>query len=147
MEPVYRQIRFNSGEYRQSVKLREVVLRKPLGLSFSAKDLEPDAHEIHLAAFHKGVLLAILLLKPLGAGEVKMRQVAVDASLQGQGIGRGLVLFAEQFAVARGFTHMVLNARMVSSPFYTKLNYQTEGVVFQEVGIDHIKMQKALPAH
>lgn len=73
-----------------------------------------------------------------------MRQVAVQADLQGQGLGRILVEFSEATARAHGFARMVLNARDTAVNFYLRLGYEIEGEPFTEVTIPHRRMSKLL---
>src|SRR5690348_3196872 len=100
-----------SAEYEATVSLRRRVLREPLGLDFTRAELAAEAADYHLVANEDGALAACLILVPLESGAIKMRQVAVEPALQGRGIGRELVRFAEDFARERGFTRMTLNAR------------------------------------
>ncbi|MBS1633348.1 MAG: GNAT family N-acetyltransferase, partial [Bacteroidetes bacterium] len=40
-----------TAEYRQMVKLRDDILRKPLGLSFSETELEEEKDNMFIGAF------------------------------------------------------------------------------------------------
>ena len=141
----FRQIEFATPEYDEAVGLRYRVLRKPLGLEFTTEFLAAEWNQFHLAAYSdRGVLLAYLNLTPADENTVKMRQVAVEPDLQGKGVGKALVEFAEQFAREQGFTRIVLNARNTAVPFYLKSDYTVEGDQFVEVGIPHFRMYKNL---
>lgn len=139
------QIDFGTPEYDETVRLRDQVLRKPLGLEFTAEQLAEEYDSRHLtAADADGNLLACLVLVPLEDGEIKMRQVAVRPDVQGRGVGTALVKYSEQSAFDEGYRKMVLHARETAVPFYRKLGYSIEGGRFTEVGIPHVKMQKKL---
>lgn len=138
------EITFDSPAYHETLALRYQVLRKPLGLSFSQADLAQEAAEIHLGAFDDQTLIACLVLRPLENGKIKMRQVAVAESLRRTGVGRKLVTASEALARSKSFKLMVLNARDTAVPFYLSMGYQTIGEPFEEVGIPHMKMLKAL---
>jgi ribosomal protein S18 acetylase RimI-like enzyme len=73
-----------------------------------------------------------------------MRQVAVAPGMQGQGIGRKLVEYAEEFARDGGFDLMLLHARETAVPFYEKLGYRRLGQRFEEVTLPHWAMVKEL---
>lgn len=138
---------FGSVEHRQSIELRRRVLRLPLGIDFTSSELASESDQIHLAAFNKGELLAVLLFKICSvktACGLKMRQVAVEPSKQGTGIGKALVGFSEQWALDHGYTYIELHARKTAQPFYLSLGYQTVGDDFEEVGIPHVRMEKQL---
>jgi GNAT superfamily N-acetyltransferase len=138
------QVPFNSAEYAAALTLREEVLRKPLGLTLNDESLAQERDYFHLVCHADGELVACLVLNPHEGGDIRMRQVAVKPHLQGQGIGRKLVEFAEQFAREHGFTLMTLHARETAFPFYEKLGYEYIGEPFIEVTIPHRAMQKQL---
>ena len=139
-------IDFGTPEYDETVRLRDQVLRKPLGLEFTAEQLAKEYDSWHLVATDaNGNLLACLVLVPQEAGAIKMRQVAVRPDVQGRGVGAALVKVSEQLAHDKGFQEMVLHARDTAVSFYQKLGYSIDGAQFTEVGIPHFKMQKKLP--
>lgn len=138
-------IEFATPEYDEAVRLRYDILRAPLGLEYTPEQLAEEWGQHHLAAYdHQHRLVGYLNLTPAGPKEVKMRQVAIAQSVQGQGIGRHLVEYSEAFARARGFDKMVLHARETAVPFYLKLGYAVVGEQFEEVTIPHFKMWKNL---
>lgn len=134
---------FGSVEQRAAVELRRRVLRLPLGLDFSDQELEAEVEQIHFGFLVDGAVVSCLTLVPHGA-EVKMRQVATDPDWQGKGLGARLVEFSEGWAVQHGFSCMVLHAREPAVPFYLKLGYRVVGERFSEVGLPHLRMEKAL---
>jgi predicted GNAT family N-acyltransferase len=133
-----------SPQYEETIALRFRILREPLGLAFTPEQLAAESADVHLAAYCNGTLVACLVLSPLDDCEVKMRQVAVDDGLQGQGIGTALVERSEQVATERGWLWMVLSARETAVPFYLRLGYDLVGEPYEEVTIPHRKMQKQL---
>lgn len=136
------QIQYGSTEYSAALELREEVLRKPLGITLNRETLEQERDYFHLVCHADGELAGCLVLLPQGDADIRMRQVAVAPCYQGQGIGRALVNFAEQFSCERGFSLMKLNARDTAIPFYEKLGYERIGDPFIEVTIPHQAMQK-----
>ena len=143
-EIVCSQIEFGTPSYAAAFALREEVLRKPLGISLNDETLEQERHYFHLVCHMNAELVGCLVLLPIQARDIRMRQVAVSPHLQRQGIGKALVEFAEQFARERGFTLMTLNARDTAIPFYEKLDYTRIGAPFEQVTILHWEMQKSL---
>ena len=137
-------IDYGSTEYAATITLRDRVLRKPLGLEYSQADLTAEHDQIHLVCMCEEKLVGCLILLPVDKAEIRMRQVAVDPAEQGKGVGRTLVLYAEELAKSRGFTKMVLHARDAAVPFYEKLGYARVGEPFEEVTIMHWEMQKLL---
>ncbi len=139
-----RVIEYDSPEYKKSVELREKILRHPLGQKFKPEYLEMDKGDWHIAAFDGEQIIGTVILKPLNDKTIKIRQVAVDTLRQGQGIGRELMIFAEKFAKEKGFKHAVLHARFYTIAFYKKLGYKITSDAFEEVGMEHYKMEKEL---
>lgn len=135
-------VEVGSSNYYQALGLRDLVLRKPLGLMFSMSDLGTERHFKHFVCLSKDRVIATSQLVDLGEGRLKMRQVAVHPKFQGQHIGSELVHYQEVWATTNGFDQIELNARESAVQFYQKLHYQVEGDVFMEVGIPHRFMIK-----
>ena len=139
-----KKIKFDTKEYHQSIDLRDKILRKPLGLTFSEDFLREERGQIHLGLFDKNEIVGILLLKLIENKRIKMRQVAIDDTRQRQGLGRILVDYSEVIAKENGAKIMELNAREISVPFYLSLGYKICSEKFFEVRIPHFKMEKNL---
>ena len=146
MEIVVALVDFMSPEYDRMVSLRTEVLRKPLGLEFTEEQLSGEYDSYHVGAFSEDdvALVGCMVLTPLENGDMKMRQVAVDPSIQGKGVGQRMVAFAEVFAARQDARRMVLHARDTAIPFYERLGYKIDKEPFTEVGIPHRFMSKDL---
>lgn len=131
-------------EYQLMVKLREDILRKPLGLGFDAEELEQERDNLLIGAFEDGNILGCCMLVEENADKVKLRQMAVLNALQGKGIGRALMQFAENLARDHGYKVLTMHARKHAIGFYEKMGYKVNGPEFQEVSIPHYEMQKEL---
>jgi hypothetical protein len=129
--------------YAQSVELRREVLRRPLGLDFSAEELSAEGDEIRCVAVRDDRVVGTLNLVRSELA-FKMRQVAVDPTSQGQGIGKRLVQFSEEVARRAHAERVVLHARETAVPFYLALGYAIVDEPFTEVGIPHRRMFKML---
>ena len=124
-------IDFATPAYDETIRLRDEILRQPLGLQFNIKDLEVEYSQYHLGAYDaQGTLVACLVLKPLDDQVLKMRQVAVKTTVQGKGYGSELVKASETFAIERGFQKMELNARDNAIRFYERMGYRKIGKPF-----------------
>jgi predicted GNAT family N-acyltransferase len=133
-----------SPEYQQMVQLRNDILRKPLGLSFLPEELEKEKEHILIAAFEDDKMLGCCMLITTDPGTVRLRQMAVLNNLQGKGIGRALMQFAENIARDRGFRTITMHARKSATGFYEKLGYVVSGAEFEEVTLPHVVMEKQL---
>ncbi|TDH26093.1 GNAT family N-acetyltransferase [Segetibacter sp. 3557_3] len=133
-----------SKEYKQMVEMRNQILRKPLGLSFKPEELEKEKEDVLIGAFEDDEMLGCCLLTQVDASSVRLRQMAVKTGLQGKGIGRVLMQFAENLARDRGNRKIVMHARKTAVGFYEKLGYKVAGSEFEEVTIPHYIMEKQL---
>lgn len=135
---------YGSHWYQQSLALREQVLRLPLGRTLDAQDVAGEAQQWHLGLVQHEALLACLVIRPELQPLAKLRQMAVQPALQGQGLGKRLVLTVEQWLIARDFDQIKLDARLTALGFYQSLGYQALGSPFEQVGIPHVLMNKRL---
>jgi len=134
----------NSTEYRQMVDLRYQILRKPLGLSFTDEELATEKDDILLGCYEDDSLEACCVLSKTEPKTVRLRQMAVSANLQGKGIGRVLMSFAENIARDHGYKRLTMHARKSAVGFYEKNGYKVCSDEFLEVTIPHFVMEKEL---
>ena len=137
-------IDYGSPEYQQMVQLRNDILRKPLGIAFQKEELEKEAEDILIGAFEEDKLLGCCMLIETEPGTVRLRQMAVPKNLQGKGVGRALMQFAENIARDRGYKKITMHARKTATGFYEKLGYNISGGEFMEVTLPHVVMEKRL---
>ena len=131
-------------EYRQMVKLRDDLLRKPLGLSFSDEELEKEKENMLIGAFDDDDILGCAMLVEQDPTTVRLRQMAVLNDLQGKGIGKALTIFAENLARDHGYKIINMHARTNVVGFYEKMGYKVVGDEFIEITISHYVMEKEL---
>ena len=137
-------IEHGSPEYGQMVKLRDDILRKPLGLTFAPDELEHEKENILIGAFDDDDILGCCMLVEENPATVRLRQMAVLNDLQGKGIGRALMTFAENIARDRGYKILSMHARKNATGFYEKMGYKVASDEFTEVTIPHFVMEKEL---
>ncbi len=142
--PAVRPITFGSADYHAALLLREAVLRSPLGLKLEDDDVQNDAKEWHFGAFMHEQIIACVILRPQENAVAKLRQMAVAPAYQGLGIGKTLVRCAESYAKEQGIQHIIMHARESAVPFYLALGYTSEGTLFDENTVPHIKMTRQL---
>lgn len=135
---------YGSNEYRQMIKLREEILRKPLGLGFTPQELEMEKDNMLIGAFEDEDMLGCCMLVEKNAEIVRLRQMAVLNNLQGKGIGRALMNFAENIARDRGYKIISMHARKNAAGFYEKMGYKIASDEFKEITIPHYVMEKQL---
>jgi N-acetylglutamate synthase-like GNAT family acetyltransferase len=139
-----KQIDYGSPEYEMMLKLRNDLLRKPLGLSFDPKELEKEKDDVLIGAFEDDRMLGCCLLTKIDDKTLRLRQMAVSNNLQGKGIGRALMIFAENIARDMGYTTLMMHARVTATGFYEKLGFVKKDGQFIEITIPHVIMEKKL---
>lgn len=139
-----KQIDHGSKEYQQMINLRNEILRKPLGLSFSDEELAKEKDDILIGAFDDDEMLACCLMTQVEKDCLRLRQIAVQDNLQGKGIGVSLMNFAEILARDKGYKKLVMHARETVVGFFEKLGYKVVGDKFTEITIPHVIMEKKL---
>lgn len=126
------------------VALRYQMLRKPLGLSFTPEELAAEKDDILICCFEDDKMEACCMLSQTDPKTVRLRQMAVTSTLQGKGIGRVMMSFAENIARDRGYRRLTMHARKSAVGFYEKNGYKVCSNEFEEVTIPHYVMEKEL---
>ena len=139
-----KQIDHGTNEYLQMVKLRNEILRQPLGLSLTPDELAKEKEDILIGAFDEDQMLACCMLTKADKTSLRLRQMAVQNNLQGKGLGASMMNFAEILARDKGYKKLIMHARETALGFYEKLGYKVVGDKFSEVTIPHFVMEKKL---
>ncbi|HEY2524402.1 MAG TPA: GNAT family N-acetyltransferase [Candidatus Binataceae bacterium] len=110
------------------------------------EEIELDADDAR--AIHA---LALEGERPVGCGRmlerdgyVKIGRMAVLADRRRAGVGRRLLAFLVERARHSGFKRAVLDAQLHAEGFYLKQGFTPAGEVFEEAGIMHRRMERAL---
>lgn len=145
IHPDFREFDVFCADYIRSIALRDIILRKPFGLSLSEMLPIPERAYRHFGLFLPGgAIVATVMAAPTDTAEVRIRQMAVANEHQGQGLGRRVLTMAENALIDSGTLKFVLHARDHAVGFYEKLGYVKKGDPFLEVGIVHWCMVKEL---
>ncbi|WP_080146900.1 GNAT family N-acetyltransferase [Marinilactibacillus piezotolerans] len=141
----FKKVTTNMPEYLKSLELRNLVLRKPLGLDIKEDDLTKEPLAAHFVAVEGEKVIGTLFLMPDDNKDYQMKQVAVDPEHQGKAIGKRLVETAETWAIQQqGSSRIWLHARQNAWPFYKKSGYHFISETYRQVGIIHKTMEKRL---
>ena len=139
-----KEIDHGTKEYSQMINLRHEVLRKPLNLTFHADELDREKNDILIGAFDEDKILGCCLLTQVDNNCIRLRQMAVQNSVQRKGIGVAIMNFAENIARDRGYRKLIMHARKTAIGFYEKLGYKVTGKEFEEISLPHVIMEKKL---
>jgi predicted GNAT family N-acyltransferase len=133
-----------SKDYWKCVRLRDKILREPINLMFSEEELYLEHDQIHVGVFENEKALGCFSLVPVSDKEIKMRQVCVDSDQQQKGIGEKMMKYCEEWAKENNYNEISCHARESAVRYYEKFGYKTEGKLFREVSLPHMKMKKSL---
>lgn len=113
-----------------------------------APEIERDAADgaaLHAVAYN-GLGQAIATGRLLGNGSAvgRIGRMAVHHALRGSGLGQQILQALVDAARQRGDTEVVLYAQRGAEGFYQRQGFAPRGEPFDEVGIAHIEMFRAL---
>ncbi|MDX5319679.1 MAG: GNAT family N-acetyltransferase, partial [Bacteroidota bacterium] len=120
------EIAYKSEDWKNAVRLREKVLREPLGSFFSEEELEAEKDHIQIAGFVDDELIATAVLVPEGA-QMKMQRVALREDLRNQAIGSRMMDFCENIAKQKEIKTLYCRARDTAVNFYLQNAYSPVG--------------------
>jgi len=128
-----------AGSIRTEVFVREQ--RVPQEMEWD----EADNAALHAVAYNRlGQPVATGRLLQAQPGVAKIGRVAVHQVLRGCGVGARVMQSLMDRARERGDREVVLHAQRSAEPFYRGLGFTPRGAEFDEAGIAHIEMTRAL---
>lgn len=143
MKVEFKMVAHESKDWIEAVKLREEILRKPLGSFFTESELREEKKHLHVVGKIDGKIIATAVLVPENE-KIKMQRVVVSDELRGLNIGSKMMTFCESYIVKAGFNQIYCHARNSAVNFYLRNAYQAEDDYFDEDGIPHLKMKKSI---
>ena len=121
-----RQIRYEVFVYEQGV---------PLDVEIDAQ----DSAAMHFLMEVDGNPIGTARIINKGDGIGKIGRVAILLDKRGMGYGHELMWYLLGTGF-RTFHTLILDAQIQAVSFYEKLGFEPEGDVFEEAGIDHLRM-------
>ena len=125
--------------------LRHAVFAAEQGIAADLMSDAADVNAVHVLAFNRfGVPLATGRLLQAEAGVGKIGRMATSAAVRGAGLGDAVLQALMQAARVRGDRELVLQAQVSALGFYRRVGFVPEGEVFEEAGVKHQTMHRAL---
>ncbi len=125
----------------EATPIRHAVFVQEQGVPAEIELDEWDPLSLHaIARDGDGRAIATGRLLPDG----HIGRMAVLKAARGSGAGTAILQALMDAARARGLREVVLNAQTHAAPFYRRLGFVQEGDVFDDAGIPHIAMRRAL---
>lgn len=138
-----KEIKYGTSEYCSTLKLRNKVMRIPMGLDIYNEDLSSEKDSVIIGMFKDDVLLGTGIMSHDDT-VYKVEFLCTDTSVQNHGIGGCLLEKLEKIAMEQGATKICMDARLSAKQFYQKNGYDAVGEIFLMdcAPIDHIVMEK-----
>lgn len=131
------------GEPAQRIRTQVFVEEQRIPAELEWDDADLTA--VHVVAFNRlgqGVATGRLLQQ--APGVARIGRMAVNRMLRGSGVGRQVLQRLLDEAIARGDREAVLHAQRSAAEFYRGMDFTERGDEFEEAGIPHIEMARAL---
>lgn len=122
-------------------KLRQKVLYPKQTIAEVQMDEDTDGY--HFAAFVDNLIVGVVSLFRKD-DSFQFRKLAVDPSVQNQGIGSALLDHITAFTKNEGGTKLWCNARLSAIPFYLKHGFSHTGRLFAKNGFDYEILEKSI---
>lgn len=138
-------IEYGTKEYKDTLELRNKVMRKPLGLDIHKEDFSWEKECVIIGAFEDENMLGVGVMS--NKDDVyKVEYVCVDSDIQSRGIGGKLLDYLEKTAAEKNGKRICLDARVSAKEFYLRHGYEAVGEVFllDYAPVEHIVMEKTL---
>jgi ElaA protein len=139
---VVRRIR-DDDELQAALDLREAVFCGEQGVTFEGDRDGRDRQAVQLVAVDGSEVVGTCRVLVEG-GDAKFGRLAVRRDLRGRGVGRSLLRLAEREAAGAGARRIGLAAQAAAIGLYEAAGYSAYGRVYDDEGIPHQNMAKAL---
>ncbi|WP_340617546.1 GNAT family N-acetyltransferase [Xenorhabdus entomophaga] len=124
----------------QAFSIRKQVFTDEQGFDAEIDIDEYDDIALHVVIFDDEKPIGVLRAIPQDNDMLKVGRVAVLKDYRGQGIGRDVMKFIEDYGRKNKVTTIGLSSQCHAQPFYESLGYQAQGEIYLEDGAEHIFM-------
>lgn len=125
--------------------LRRAVFVQEQGIAAELDEDGRDGAALHAVARNRlGRVLGTGRLVDLGSGVGKVGRMAVSDGARGGGIGAAILEALTQAARDKGLKELQLHAQLSAVPFYRCAGFTLRGSPFEEAGLTHQEMVRAL---
>ena len=126
-------------------RIREAVFIEEQGVPIDMEWDTADATAVHAVAFNRlSMPLATGRLLQHAPGVGRIGRMASLQSMRGEGLGRQVLDALIGRAATRGDKQVCLSAQLPAQAFYERAGFVAHGPAFQEAGIAHIEMSRAV---
>lgn len=130
---------------RDAAALRTAVFVQEQGIDPEFEWDEADSSALHAVAYNGlGQAIATGRLLSLAGRQAKIGRMAVHRAVRGSLVGQRILAALVEAARQRGDAEVMLHAQKSAEGFYRRQGFVARGNAFDEVGIAHVEMFKAL---
>ena len=130
-------------EFDQAMELRREVFVIEQQVD-EAEEFDGREEEcVHVVAVDDGRVIGCCRLLPDG-DVVKLGRMVVAADRRREGVAGALLAESDRQAAALGATRITLAAQTYVTSLYEQAGYEVTSEPFDEVGIEHVRMEKRL---
>lgn len=124
----------------QAAPIRVAVFVEEQGVPAEIEMDELDTHSVHALAYEGAAAVGTGRLLP----DAHIGRMAVLKAWRGRGVGSLILDALVEAARRRGERHVALSAQVHALAFYRAHGFEAEGPEYQEAGIAHQAMRRAL---
>ncbi len=143
-----REIEYGSMAYRDSLELRNRVMRIPLGRNLYEEDLTFERDAVMVGAYEAETLIGTGVM--VRKGDVfSLEFLCVDTACQRAGTGGQLLHWLEEYARKAQVDKITMHARTSAQGFYERHGYCATNEAFVHTGapVPHVIMEKIIATH
>ena len=133
----------SDAELQAALDLREAVFCGEQGVAFEGDRDGRDGEALQLVALDGGEVVGTCRVLVEGA-DARFGRLAVKREMRGRGVGRSLLALAEREAAGAGARRIGLAAQTSAMALYEAAGFSAYGPVYEDEGIPHRNMAKAL---
>ena len=134
---------FNDKDFSHIRNIRETVFHVELEISESELFDKYDESCDHFLIFDgKNIVGAVRII--LIDEKIKIERMAILKNFRVKNHGETCISQLKEYYSTRGFSKIILDSIYSVKKFYQKCGFIEEGMIFQRVGIDHIRMSLTL---
>ncbi|MGO3732011.1 MAG: GNAT family N-acetyltransferase [Vagococcus sp.] len=133
----------HSDIYEDALAIRKTVF---VGEQDVPMDMEIEDEDVcvHFVLYEDDMPLATVRLFPVSETVSKVQRMAVEKQGRNKGLGRQIMLAAEEYAKNNGIKDVLLGAQTTAIGFYETMGYKAFGDEYLDAGIKHFDMSKTL---
>ena len=134
---------FNDKDFSHIRNIRKTVFYVELGISESELFDKYDESCDHFLIFDgKNIVGSVRVI--LIDEKIKIERMAILKKFRTKNHGETCISQLKEYYSTRGFSKIILDSIYSVKDFYQKCGFIEEGMIFQRVGIDHIRMSLTL---